>query len=141
MPVAAPDGRVIPDDIWGALCIYAESRSEPYEGQVEVGRCIRLRAQRKFFSDGTIAGTVWNPYQFSWTNAGDAQRLRVLQAKESDPAWTLACKAWEESGRMSLDDAPTHYHADYVQPYWAKVYGMQFQKRIGRHLFYRDMDV
>ena len=137
----ADSARVIDDDTWGAMCIYAESRSEPYEGQVEVGRCIRYRTAKRFFSDGTVVGTVFSPHQFSWTNTVDAQRTRVLQVKKSDPAWQEAVRAWEESGRVSLDDAPSHYHASYVSPYWAKVHGMRFLKRIGRHLFYRDEEI
>jgi spore germination cell wall hydrolase CwlJ-like protein len=131
-------GRVIPDDVWGPLCIFAESRSEPYEGQVAVGCVIRNRMARRFFSDGTVVGTVTAPHQFSWMNTSDAQRTRVLRAEQGDPAWRVAVKAWDES-RMSraVDDA-VMYHADYVAPYWAKAQGIRLVKRIGRHLFYVD---
>jgi len=30
----------------------------------------------------------------------------------------------------------THYHADYVMPYWAFYENIYFHSQIGRHLFY-----
>ena len=133
-------GRVIPDDIWGILCIFAEARGEPYEGQVAVGCVIRNRTSRKFFSNGTVVDTVTKPHQFSWMNTGDAQRSRVLSVLHSDPAWRVATKAWYESEVAHLVDDAVFYHASYVQPYWAKVQGVEFVKRIGSHLFYAEKD-
>jgi len=129
-------GRVIPDDVWGILCIFAEARGEPYEGQVAVGNVIRYRTKRKFFSDGTVISTVTAPHQFSWMNTVDAQRSRVLRATWDDIR--EASKAWFESEFNDVVPEATHYHADYVQPYWSKAVGMELVKRIGRHLFYRD---
>jgi len=131
-------GRVIPDDVWGILCIFAESRGEPYEGQVAVGNVIRNRTRRKFSSDGTVVGTVTSPHQFSWMNTSDAQRTRVLRALWEDPAWKQASKAWFESEQRQLVGDAVLYHADYVAPYWAKAHGIELVVRIGRHLFYRD---
>ena len=133
-------GRVIPDDTWGILCVFAEARGEPYEGQVAVGCVIRNRTSRKFFSNGTVVDTVTKPHQFSWMNTGDAQRSRVLSALLSDPAWKVASRAWYESEVAHLVDDAVFYHASYVQPYWAKVQGVEFVKRIGRHLFYAEKD-
>lgn len=131
-------GRVIPDDVWGILCIFAESRSEPYEGQVAVGNVIRNRTRRKFFSQGTVVSTVLAPYQFSWTNTADGQRTRVLSAMWEDPAFRSAARAWFESESNDLVGDCMFYHADYVHPYWAKAHGIVFVKQIGRHLFYRE---
>ena len=71
-------GRVISDDTLGALCVFAEARGEPYEGQVAVGNVIRNRTRLKFFSQGTVVSTVFQPYQFSWTNTPDAQRAPAI---------------------------------------------------------------
>lgn len=139
-PVDHELGRVIPDDTWGIMCVFAEARGEPYEGQVAVGCVVRNRTARKFFSDGTVVDTVSKPHQFSWMNTGDGQRRRVLGVDRSDPAWKIATRAWFESEFAHLVDDAVFYHADYVQPYWSKVQGIEFVKRIGRHLFYREGD-
>ena len=133
-------GRVISDDVWGILCVFAESRGEPYEGQVAVGSVIRNRTERKHFSGGTVASTVAAPHQFSWMNTSDAQRIRVLSGTWEDPAMTTAAKAWFESAKNRPVGDALYYHADYVQPYWATAHGIVFVKRIGRHLFYRDAE-
>lgn len=131
-------GRVISDDVIGALCVFAESRSEPYEGQVAVGCVIRNRTRDKFFSLGTVASTVSSPYQFSWMNTADTQRARVLSAMWEDPAFKLALKAWFESEFSQPVGDAVFYHADYdVSPFWTRAASVQFVKRIGRHLFYR----
>jgi spore germination cell wall hydrolase CwlJ-like protein len=133
-------GRAISDDLWGILCVFAEARGEPYDGQIAVANVIRNRTKRRFFSNGTIVSTVCAPHQFSWMNTGDAQRTRCLAASWDDPGFRLAAKAWFESEHRSEVGAATHYHADYVQPYWARVAGMRYVKRIGRHLFYEDVE-
>lgn len=135
--IETPSGRVISDDVWGILCIFAEARSEPYEGQVAVGNVIRNRTAAKFYSDGSVVSTVTSPHQFSWMNTVDAQRSRVLRAVWEDPAWRVASLAWFESAHTRPVEDALWYHADYVSPDWSKAAGIQFIKRIGRHLFYR----
>jgi spore germination cell wall hydrolase CwlJ-like protein len=132
-------GRLISDDRWGILCVYAEARSEPYEGQVAVGNVIRNRTARKFFSDGTVCGTVTYPYQFSWLNTNDRQRSKVLGASWEDVGMRLAAKAWFESEHNKIVKDALLYHADYVDPTWSKAQGIELVSRIGRHLFYRDV--
>jgi len=48
-----------------ALCIWTEARGEMYEGKVAVARVIANRMAQRYESDGTIAGTVLAPNQFS----------------------------------------------------------------------------
>lgn len=133
-------GRLIPDDVWGILCIFAEARGEPYEGQVAVGNVIRNRMAKKFFSDGTVVGTVTQSKQFSWMNDADRQRMLVLAARWENPQIQTASKAWFESEYTKHVADALLYHADYVAPYWAKAHGIELVVRIGRHLFYRDTD-
>ena len=128
--------QVIPDAIWGALCIFAEARGEPYEGQIAVGNVIRHRTSRRHFSQGTVVSTVTAPWQFSWMNTDDRQRTRVLSVERSDPAWLSAAAAWAESEQREEVGAALWYHADYVTPSWSRANGMRFVRRIGRHLFY-----
>lgn len=132
----ADAGRLIPDDVWGVLCIYAEARGEPYEGQVAVGNVIRTRTAKRVCSNGTVCSTVTFPYQFSWMNHNDGQRTKVLSARWELHGVVSARNAWAESERNHIVADATHYHADYVSPEWARANGMHFIKRIGRHLFY-----
>jgi spore germination cell wall hydrolase CwlJ-like protein len=130
--------QVISEDTWGALCIFAEARSEPYEGQVAVGNVIRTRMKKKYFSDGTVVDTVTRPYQFSWMNSNDRQRTRCLRVDDADPAWKQAVKAWEDSALLDVVGDAVLYHAEEVHPWWAKAEGIAYVKRIGRHLFFRS---
>jgi spore germination cell wall hydrolase CwlJ-like protein len=129
--------QVVPDDFWGPACIRAEARGEPFEGQVAVGEVVRRRTREKHFSHGTVVSTVAWPYQFSWMNANDRQRESALAVDSEDPTWRTAVDAWRESETSELVPGAVLYHADYVHPYWAKASGIEFVKRIGRHLFYR----
>jgi spore germination cell wall hydrolase CwlJ-like protein len=49
-----------------ALCVYQEACGEPYEGKAAVARVIHNRMAHRYFSDGTVAGTVLAYDQFSW---------------------------------------------------------------------------
>lgn len=131
------DGRIIPDDHFAILCIFAEARGEPFEGQVAVGNVIRNRTREKYFSDGTVASTVTKPWQFSWMNTVDEQRCRVLSACWEEPEIKIAQSAWQASESTNEVGDALFYHADYVHPTWAKAQSIEFVKRIGRHLFYR----
>lgn len=53
-----------------ALNIYEEAAGESDEGKAAVARIVRNRMRAKFFSDGTIQGTVLAKDQFSWAYFG-----------------------------------------------------------------------
>jgi spore germination cell wall hydrolase CwlJ-like protein len=56
--------------------------------------------------------------------------------------WTQARRIARDmlQGRIWLKDVgdATHYHADYVSPYWAR--SMLKKQKIGLHTFYRTQD-
>jgi spore germination cell wall hydrolase CwlJ-like protein len=132
--------RLIQEDIWGIMNIFAEARGEPFEGQVAVGNVVRERMRLKYASDGTVVGTIWKPKQFSWTLGSDPQRVRVLSADDDEAGWVDAAKAWYMSGvQQKVPRGTVLYHADHVQPYWTN--RARFEKQIGRHLFYSDPTV
>ena len=85
-----------------------------------------------------VSAVAW-PHQFSWMNTNDAQRIRVLGAQWEDPSIQIAARAWRQSEYMRPAADSVLYHADYVAPYWAKAQGIELVRRIGRHLFYRDV--
>ena len=129
--------RLISDDTWGAINIWAEARSEPFDGQIAVGNVVRERMRLKYSSNGTVVGTIWRPKQFSWTLGSDPQRLWALSLDDEHHAWARAMEAWKESASVyAVPPGTVLYHAEYVSPRWAE--NAEFVKQIGAHLFYKD---
>lgn len=117
--------------------IYFEARGEPVEGQVAVAEVILNRVDSESYPDDVCAvvhqgtGRI-DACQFSYTCDGIPERV------ESAESWDLAGRI----GRAMLGGAPrrltqdaTHYHADYVHPYWAEAFSRT--ATLGRHIFYR----
>ena len=69
--------------------------------------------------------------QFScWNNIKVKDGIRI--AKEH-PRWAIAENILEK--KTNYTKGADHYHADYVNPYWAK--SMEKTVVIGRHIFYK----
>lgn len=100
-----------------------EAAGEPFEGQILVARTIRTRMKQRGMSAG---GVCLQPWQFSCWNKGAHRRILTWDELKT------AKQAWDASADIPLEI--THYHADYVDPYWAD--SMRFIKKIGKHLFY-----
>lgn len=118
--------------------VYFEARSEALEGQLAVAQVVLNRVQDRRYPD-TICGVVFqgehrrHACQFSFACDGLPDRPRNAQA------WTIA----KSISHIALNDywndvtsLSTHYHADYVSPYWEDLLDEQVQ--VGRHIFYRD---
>lgn len=120
--------------------ILQEAEGEPYEGKVAVARVIRERMRLRYYSDGTVAGTILKPFQFSGWNT-DGNRARSCNADLESPSVQSAIRAWEESGRTPDQrfEGVTHYHADYVTPKWRNDKYLKRAFRIGRHIFYKQV--
>ncbi len=127
------------DAEWACLreAVYFEARGEPVEGQIAVAEVVLNRVDGDTYPD-TVCEVVnqgtgrLHACQFSYTCDGIPDAV-------NDPA------SWEVAGRVAqamLGGAPrritrdaTHYHADYVNPYWAKAFPRTAS--VGRHVFYR----
>ena len=70
--------------------------------------------------------------QFSCWNSGEIQRL-VAKAK-AHPRYGEAL-AIVKGKLTSFTNGADHYHADYVNPYWASSMGKTC--KIGKHIFYK----
>ncbi len=118
---------------WLARNIYHEARGESWEGMLAVGLVTLNRVASPDYPD-TVEEVVKEYKQFSWFWDG-------LSDKVADrKAWKRAKAAAAEV--MLNPDLPlarefrgvTHYHADYVAPYWA---GTKMEvTTIGKHVFY-----
>ena len=139
-PVSLPPGPMPTGDrAWQCLAeaVYFEARGEPLAGQMAVAEVILNRVAEPRYPD-TVCAVVHqgtgrrHACQFSYTCDGIADVVRDRGA-------------WATAGRVAravLDGAPrrlhrgtTHYHADYVDPYWARVYPREAV--VGTHIFYR----
>lgn len=120
-----------------AAAIYYEAEAEPVDGQRAVAQVVLNRVRHLAYPH-SICGVVFQGAerstgcQFSFTCDGSTRR------KPSAAGWALARRIAAAAMRGAVY-APvslaTHYHADYVLPYWAPT--LVKQRIIGRHIFYR----
>jgi hypothetical protein len=89
--------RLIADETFGKITAWAEARGEPFDGQVAVCEVIQRRARMRYFSDGTIFGTVTRPSQFSCWSAKDPNYLKMFVIDSSDPVVNQISVAWDRA--------------------------------------------
>ncbi|MDF0543232.1 cell wall hydrolase [Sphingobium sp. H39-3-25] len=117
--------------------IYYEAANEPVDGQRAVAQVILNRVRHVAYPH-TVCGVVFQGWerrtgcQFSFTCDGSMARIPSRQG------W-LRARGIASAALSGLVYAPaglsTHYHADYVVPYWAS--SLLKVQTIGRHIFYR----
>ena len=120
-----------------ATAIAYEAAFEPVEGKQAVAEVILNRVRAAGYPK-SVCGVVFagserpTGCQFSFTC--DGSLARRMSAGVMTIAETVALAALE--GRNPLRVAgSTHYHADYVTPYWAA--SLVRVNKIGAHIFYR----
>jgi spore germination cell wall hydrolase CwlJ-like protein len=109
-----------------ARTTYYEARNQPIEGQLAVANVVLNRTESEQWPD-SACDVVYQKNQFSWTN-DDMPEPRG--------------KAWDTAKLISIvvyilpdpTEGATHFHANYVQPYWAKKRPKKVV--IGDHIFY-----
>lgn len=127
-----------------ALNIYFEARGSSLADKAGVANVVLNRTSDRRFPD-TICGVITqgntdaagnprrNQCQFSWYC--DGQSDVPTDTDRWVEAQMLAYQMIEEKKFVGLTEGATHYHANYVKPYWAK--DLQLVGRIGEHIFYR----
>lgn len=126
-----------------ARTIFGEARGEPIEGMEAVASVVlnRVRiAQNKgrYWWGNDIIRVCQKPYQFSCWNKSDPSYQRLINITDKNIYFATALRIARRAIIGALKDhtnGATHYHADYVSPYWAK--GEVPVKVIGRHIFYK----
>ena len=117
--------------------IYYEAALEPTEGQEGVAQVILNRVRDPNYAN-TICGVVFEGAerttgcQFSFTCDGALGQAPVAWAWERARKVADRALAGYVSTRVGT---ATHYHADYVHPWWAPTLNKLTQ--IGAHIFYR----
>ena len=124
-----------------ACNIYHESQGEPNLGKLGVGLVTVNRAQSAKFP-GTVCEVVWEKHkhyktkrltpQFSWTLDGKSDR--VYHEDSWDRSLQIAVRLVNGNGYADITSGALWYHADYVDPPWAKQ--LYLTIRIGPHLYY-----
>ena len=110
-----------------AEAVYFEGRGEPFIGQIAIANVVLNRTTK------SICLTVHDKRCiFSYWCDGKHEIMKDVKAKEV--AYTVARLALDGAVVARLDEA-THYHADYVNPYWAGT--LEYIGQIGKHLFYK----
>jgi hypothetical protein len=135
------DTRIIEESCL-ATAVYFEARSESQLGQLAVATVILNRVKASN-SSSSICGVVYkgsshfNACQFSFACDGKPDFPDDARAWETALAVTALALADDKKmkeGKMQIISTATHYHADYVDPYWSK--SLHRLTKIGRHIFY-----
>ena len=117
--------------------IFFEARNQSTLGQVAVAWVTLNRVESSRYPD-SICEVVWQKSAFSWTVDGlsDKPSDNILEQN----AWKLAEDLAEETlknwvvGQKDPTLGANHYHAHYVNPYWAN--GDYKTVSIDDHIFY-----
>jgi len=125
-----------------AQAIYFEARSEPLAGWEAVADVVINRALSPTYP-GSICGVVFQgqyrrhkcQFSFACDGLSDRPKQRVLWRK----ALRIAGNKLVNVRAGPATARATHYHADYVDPYWNR--SMVKLAKIGRHIFYNDRQV
>ncbi len=120
--------------------IYYEAAYEPIDGQRAVAQVVLNRLRHRLYPH-TVCGVVFQgaerPTGCQFTFACDGSLARAPVPIVWARVRTIAQQAL--AGYVSADAGlSTHYHADYVVPYWSGI--MVKTAVIGQHAFYRMPD-
>lgn len=119
------------------LAIYYEAALEPTEGQQAVAQVVLNRVRDPNYPD-TVCGVVFQGAervtgcQFSFTCDGALASAPVPWAWKRAQVVAEGALAGHVAARVGT---ATHYHADYVHPWWAPT--LMKIDQIGAHVFYR----
>lgn len=122
-----------------ARAVYFEARSESELGQLAVAKVILNRVKDPEYPK-SICGVVYqgsgrrNSCQFSF--ACDGLPDDVKSAAAWSNAKRIAQMAISGDAKVAAIGSATNYHADYVNPAWAK--SMRRLIKIGHHVFYEE---
>ena len=121
-----------------AEAIYFEARSEPVTGQAAVAQVILNRVRSGLYPDSVCGVVYQNRHRHlacQFTFACEGKSLRVTETDSWETAKRVAREVTEGKTYLADVGGATHYHADYVRPYWAR--RLKKMDVIGRHIFYK----
>lgn len=107
-----------------AKCIYAESRGEPYIGQVAVGAVVLNRVKSSKFPN-SISGVIYEPWAFTAVHDGQINLTPDASAKR---AAQDAMNGWDPTNGCIY-----YYNPDVATSAW--IWSRKIMLVIGRHNF------
>lgn len=120
-----------------ASAIYYEAGSQDSDGERAVAQVVLNRVRHPAFP-ASVCGVVYEgstrPTGCQFTFTCDGSLYRQPDAEGWKRAWRIAEAALSGSVYAPVGNA-THYHADYVVPYWAST--LSKNAIVGAHIFYR----
>jgi Cell Wall Hydrolase len=114
-----------------------EAGNEPLEGQEAVAQVVLNRVRHPAYPS-TVCGVVYQGStrktgcQFTFTCDGSLKRGRTAASLDRS---RIVAERVLRGQASTLVGGATHYHADYVSPYWAP--SLIKVAQIGAHIFYR----
>ncbi len=122
-----------------ALAIGYEAGNEPLAGQQAIAEVILNRVHHAGFPK-TVCGVVFQGSERStgcqFTFTCDGSIARHAFAPERFATWRAVAQSVLDGIVPAQVSGATHYHADYVSPYWAP--SLVRVTQLGRHIFYRQ---
>jgi hypothetical protein len=125
------------DRVCMAKNIYFEARNESLKGQMAIA-LVTLQRVRDPRYPNTVCGVVYDNKQFSWYWDGLPDRIRNVTSYD-DIALLASAMLDTDTAIHDFTYGSTHYHADYVDPYWNEF--MVYKATIDTHLFYYEPPV
>ena len=131
-----------------ARTLWGEARGEGTLGLQAVAAVVLNRVKvakengGQYWWGSNVIQVCQKPYQFSCWNRSDPSFQKLQKVDESNLYFATSLRVARRAVIGVLEDptgGATHYHADYVDPYWAK--GETPTVTIGRHIFYKLVEV
>lgn len=120
-----------------AEAVYFEARSEPEAGQAAVAQVVLNRVKSGLYPTN-ICGVVYqNRHKYKacqFTFACEGKKLATNETEPWEAAQRIAKAVLEGERYNARVGTATHYHANYVAPYWSRK--LKRNEKIGRHIFY-----
>jgi hypothetical protein len=121
-----------------AEAVYFEARSETDEGRAAVAQVVLNRVKSGLYPDSVCGVVYQNSHRYlacQFTFTCEGKSLRITEPAPWRDAVRIAREVYEGTTYMPEVGASTHYHAQYVRPYWAKK--LKKMDTIGQHVFYK----
>lgn len=119
-----------------AVAVFFEARGETLTGKYAVANVIMNRVASQRYPDD-VCDVVNQDKQFSYTHDGLSDDPELYNQPMDEIAWEESKIVSEEilKNMSEFVIESTHYHADYVTPYWSTAY--EVEARVGKHIFYK----
>jgi len=114
--------------------IYFEARNESLKGQIAIAFVTLNRLQEDRWSD-EACGVIYDNKQFSWYSDGKSDSPRNNNSYDG-VALIASAMLDPDIAIFDFTYGSTHYHADYVEPYWSRY--LVRKVKIDTHIFYYE---